>query len=289
MGRAIDLLPPELKPFFEAHRDELVVRVLDPDLWRTVGWAEDPNHFLDFGVKEYGPFPFTALPTRLRRGPRESSGREVLERNGRLPWRLAEIFGHLRRSFEGFARRLVVCGLQLVLFSAIAVPLHPGRASAAARHRQLRRPADRPARHPLALRARSLRALPVAPEASSRPRAVADVERPRHRVRRASGELSARRRHPARPTRRRAGKEMYDDAYYEKFFAGVQPVMEQRLSEAISATAGMIIGAWEQAGKPAVRSRTRVRSRRSAGDAVAQGRTDPVEPAPPVIPARRLR
>ena len=46
---------------------------------------------------------------------------------------------------------------------------------------------------------------------------------------------------------------MYDDAYYERFLAGAQPVMEKRLAEAISATAGMIIGAWEQAGRPAVR------------------------------------
>src|SRR5688572_32147730 len=62
MRRAIDLLPPELKPFFTQHRDEIVIRVVDPDLWRNVGWPEDPNHFLDFGVKEYGPYPFTALP-----------------------------------------------------------------------------------------------------------------------------------------------------------------------------------------------------------------------------------
>ena len=62
MRRAIDLLPSELKPFYTAHRDEIVMRVVDPDLWRAVGWDENPNHFLDFGVKEYGPYPFRALP-----------------------------------------------------------------------------------------------------------------------------------------------------------------------------------------------------------------------------------
>src|ERR671926_1394251 len=62
MARAIDLLPPELKPFFQRFRDEIVIRVVDPDLWRNVGWEDDPNHFLDFGMPELGPYPFEALP-----------------------------------------------------------------------------------------------------------------------------------------------------------------------------------------------------------------------------------
>ena len=49
-----------------------------------------------------------------------------------------------------------------------------------------------------------------------------------------------------------AGKETYDDDYYEKFFAAVKPVLDRRISEAISATASLIIGAWEAAGRPAV-------------------------------------
>jgi hypothetical protein len=71
MGRAIDLLPAELKPFFERHRAELVLRVVDPDVWRVVGWPDDYHHFLDFGATEYGEYPFAALPrdrARLRYG-----------------------------------------------------------------------------------------------------------------------------------------------------------------------------------------------------------------------------
>ena len=62
MRQAIELLPPELKPFFDQFKDEVVLRVTDPDLWRNVGWEDDPNHFLDFGVTEYGAYPFEALP-----------------------------------------------------------------------------------------------------------------------------------------------------------------------------------------------------------------------------------
>ena len=81
----------------------MIVRAADPDLWRNVGWDEDPNHFLDFGVKEYGEYPFAALPRELGAAV-EKFGLETLRRNGMLPWRAAEMFGDLRRTFEGFKR-----------------------------------------------------------------------------------------------------------------------------------------------------------------------------------------
>jgi len=101
--RAIDLLPPELKPFYERHRDEVVMRATDPDLWRNVGWEDDPNHFLDFGAMEYGEYPFTVLPRELGAAI-EKFGMATLKGNGMVPWRASELFGHLRRSLEGFTR-----------------------------------------------------------------------------------------------------------------------------------------------------------------------------------------
>ena len=47
-----------------------------------------------------------------------------------------------------------------------------------------------------------------------------------------------------------AGKDAYDDDYFEKFFAKAKPILERRIGESITATAALIIGAWEQAGKP---------------------------------------
>src|SRR5438046_1163714 len=90
--RAIDLLPPELKPFYERYREEFVLRATDPDLWRNVGWDEDPNHFVDFGVKEYGEYPFMALPRELGAAI-EKFGISTLKRNGMLPWRASELYG----------------------------------------------------------------------------------------------------------------------------------------------------------------------------------------------------
>jgi hypothetical protein len=44
--------------------------------------------------------------------------------------------------------------------------------------------------------------------------------------------------------------EVYDDAYFERFFAKTQPVLEARLSRAIAAVAALVAGAWEQGGRP---------------------------------------
>src|SRR5205807_7225872 len=119
MRRAIELLPPPIKPFFEANRDELVVRVLDPDLWRSVGWDEDANHFVDFGVKEYGDYPFKELPREYDTAL-EKFGMATLKRNGLLPWREAEEFGNLRRAMQSFGRDAAFAGIETVLFAAVA-------------------------------------------------------------------------------------------------------------------------------------------------------------------------
>jgi hypothetical protein len=51
-----------------------------------------------------------------------------------------------------------------------------------------------------------------------------------------------------------AGKDAYDDEYFDRFFMKVRPLLERRLSESITATASLIAGAWELAGRPALRS-----------------------------------
>src|SRR5262245_53132925 len=101
--RAIELLPPGLKPFFERFREEVVIRSVDPDLWRNVGWEDDPNHFVDFGDPMMGPYPFTGFPRDYSAAVEKFGARE-LRRLGMLPWREAEEFGNLRRAFESFEK-----------------------------------------------------------------------------------------------------------------------------------------------------------------------------------------
>lgn len=251
MQRAIDLLPADLKPFFVQHRDELVLRVVDPDLWRNVGWEDDPNHFLDFGVTEYGPYPFTALP-RDYDAALQKFGAATLKKYGLLPWREAEMSGNLRRGFEGFARQPRYAVSDVVLFSAAAShymqdahqPLHAtdnydGQMTGQ-RGVHSRFETDLVERY-----LQRLVVMPAAPTPIINPRDYAfDVLLSSYQL--VDPLLKA-------DKEATEGREFYDDAYFEAFFARVKPMLEKRLSESITATAGLIMGAWQQAGKPALR------------------------------------
>ena len=250
MARAIDLLPPELKPFFLEHRDEIVVRVVDPDTWRVAGWPENAHHFVDFGVPEYGKYPFDELP-RGYDAALQKFGRATLERNGLLPWRFVEFYGLLRRSFEGFRRQGGYAASDLILFSATAAhyiqDAHQPFHGTDNYDGQLTGQRGIHARFETALVERFQSRLTLAPAA---PKPNADPRDVSFRVlldsyQLVDGVLQA-------DKQASAGKETYDDDYYEKFFAAVKPVLDRRISEAISATASLIIGAWEAAGRPAV-------------------------------------
>ena len=101
--RALDGLPPELKPFYAAQRDFIVEHSVDPDMWRTVGLKgdrgdEDPNHFLDIdGLDD--PAPFKGVP-REWAAYVEKYGAERASRAGRLPWRAEEIYKMLVARFQ---------------------------------------------------------------------------------------------------------------------------------------------------------------------------------------------
>jgi hypothetical protein len=47
-------------------------------------------------------------------------------------------------------------------------------------------------------------------------------------------------------------REFYDDEYFDRFFAGVKPILEKRLSDSIGAVAAFIRDAWVEAGRPLV-------------------------------------
>jgi hypothetical protein len=49
-------------------------------------------------------------------------------------------------------------------------------------------------------------------------------------------------------------RDAYDDAYFEAFFLKVKPILEERLATAITATAAIVVSAWEQAGRPELKN-----------------------------------
>ena len=248
--RAIDLLPPELKPFFEHHRDEIVLRSTDPDVWRTAGWEDDPNHFINFGVPEFGPYPFTALPRDLGAAI-EKFGTATLRKDGMLPWRAQEEFGNLRRAFEGFTRHAGYAPGDVVLFAAVAAhyvqdagqPLH----ATTNYDGQLTGQYGVHSRFESALFERFESKMTITPAA---PAAIANIRDEMFDILLKSYRLVD----PVLAADKAAiaGKDTYDDAYFDAFFAGVRPVIERQLAASITRTAALWLSAWEQAGRPAV-------------------------------------
>jgi hypothetical protein len=251
MARAIELLPPELKPFFLQHKEEMVLRVIDPDLFRVLGWEEDPNHFVNFGAKELGEYPFKELP-REYGAAIEKFGMATLKRNGLLPWRQQEEFGNLRRAFEGFSRETYAPG-NAVLFAAVMShyiqdahqPLH----ASVNYDGQLTGNTGIHSRFESALFERfqsqlTIRPAPPSPILNARDAAFDALL--------ASYQLAD----PIFEADQAAkqGKDTYDDEYFERLFTKVRPILERRLGDAMTATAGLIMGAWEQAGRPTLKT-----------------------------------
>ena len=251
--RMIALLPAELKPLFEKRRDFIVERAIDPDLWRTVGWDEEPpNHFLDFDFEAFGPYPFTGLP-RDYDAAVQKFGKAMITEQGTLPWRTAEFYGRLQREFASLKRQPApgYAVDNIVLYSAILahyvsdghVPLH----AVVNYDGQLTGQQGLHSRWEAELFERNRSKLKVAPVS------IKPVLNPRDFMfetllvsnRAAANVLES-------DKKAAEGREFYDDAYFEAFAAGTLQVMEKRLNDSIAAVAALITGAWEQAGRPAI-------------------------------------
>jgi zinc dependent phospholipase C len=252
MDQAIALLPPEIRPLFEQNRTTLVEHVIDPDLWQTAGFdnAESPHHFLDLDWDGYGKYPFDGLP-RDYAAAVGKFGKERIEKNGTLPWRVEEVYGDLRRAFESYERRGPFGRFDVLFYSAwlthyvsdAHVPFH----AVANYDGQLSGQPGIHARFEAYLFERYRDQWTIAPKP------IAPVRNPRDfifDVVLAGTQLVP----PILKSDLEAigTRDEYDDAYYAAFFTANRVVLERRLNEAIAASAATIAGAWEAAGKPAV-------------------------------------
>ena len=246
MSRAINLLPAQIRPFFEAHRAFIVERAIDPDLWRTAGWEEEsPRHFVDMDA--YGPYPFTAVPRDFDEAVKKH-GRDFVLKNGTLPWRTEEIYNKL---VEAFTQKAGYSRDNIKFFSAIIghytgdahVPFH----AALNYDGQLTQQWGIHARFESELFERYRSRLRVLPAP------IARVENPREFIF-ASLTSGFPYVQQVLDADRAAveGRELYDDQYFALMFAKLQPVLEKRLAESITDVASLITQAWIDAGRPAL-------------------------------------
>jgi hypothetical protein len=246
MERAVALLPSEIRPFFQRYQTTIVEHVIDPDLWRTAGWEDEPpRHFLDMDA--YGPYPFAKLP-RAYDDAVARYGRDFVHKNGLLPWRTTEIYGKLVEAFTqkaGYSRENIKFFSSVITHyvSDAHVPFH----AVLNYDGQLTNQAGIHSRFETELFERYVAKLKVAPGP------VAPIGNIRDYVfdtllsgfRLAQPILDA--------DRAAAGtREMYDDDYFTMFFSRVQPILERRLTESITGSASVITAAWIEAGRPAL-------------------------------------
>lgn len=84
-NKAIDTLPPELRPWFEANRSYISQHVTDPIDWLAKYPAERRNQSIQ--LDKYGRFPFDALPRDYKAAARKFT-KLTIEANGLLPWQI---------------------------------------------------------------------------------------------------------------------------------------------------------------------------------------------------------
>lgn len=246
--RAIALLPPGLGPFYEKHRLFVVEHSIDPDLWRSAGFEEEaPRHFLDLDA--YGPFPFKALPRDLDEAIKKF-GRARVEKNGLLPWRTEEIFDKLAAAFRRAAEQPYA--LEDVKFFT-AVIAHYASDATQPLHAVVNYDGQLTGQHGIHSRFEAELFARFPSQLTVRPEAPRPVGRPRDMIfdtllvsfQLVEDVLAADRAAVA-------GRDAYDDLYFERFFRQVRPVLERRIADAITSVASLVVAAWERAGRPSL-------------------------------------
>ena len=85
VNHAVDTLPYELRPFFEANRNHLIQHVNDPLNLVDKHPSERLNHFIE--LDRYGKFPFDALPRNYKAALAKYS-KSRIDSTGLLPWQI---------------------------------------------------------------------------------------------------------------------------------------------------------------------------------------------------------
>jgi hypothetical protein len=252
MERAIGLLPPEIRPLFEQNKSTLIERAIDPDTWQVAGFdaQEDSNHFLDLDWEGYGKYPYNGLP-RDYTAAIAKFGKKRIDDNGTLPWRAEEMFGNLQRAFESYGRRGPFGRFDILFFSAWLT--HYVSDAHVPFHAVLNYDGQLTGQRGIHSRFEAFLFERYRDQWTIAPKPISPIRNPRDFI--FDVVLQGTQLAPAilkADLDAIGSRDEYDDAYYAAFFKANRAVVERRLNESIAASAAMIAGAWEAAGKPAV-------------------------------------
>jgi len=250
--QAVDGLPAPVRELLAPHREFISEHSIDPDLWRIVGLRTDlgpesANHFLDIDVLDE-PAPFTGVP-RDWDAYVKRYGAERAERAGRLPWRIVDIHARLVAAFKGVrAKTPPYAESEARYLTAVLAhyvedsfqPLHAvGNYDGQLTNQRgihSRFEGEAPRRY-----WSTLRHTPV------QIRAIADIKSFAFETLTSGASLAQRILDADRAAAQ--GTTNYDDGYYERFFAGIRDVLEQRLNGSADGVASVVANAWEASGK----------------------------------------
>ena len=246
MGRAIALLPAQIRPFFEAARVQIVEHSIDPDLWRTAGWTEEgTRHYFDLDA--YGNHPFKDVPRDMDEAIKKH-GIEFVNRNGTLPWRTVDIHRDLT---EAFRQRSVYARENIKFFASVLghyvadahVPFH----TTLNHDGQLTQQTGLHNRFELEMFERYRNWIRISPRPVFK---IPDARAFMFDTLTQSFVLVQ----PLLEADRlaAAGRGQYDDGYYALLFGKSRPLLESRLSDSITAVASLITAAWVEAGRPSL-------------------------------------
>jgi len=97
VNKAVDTLPDEMRPFFEANRNYFVQHVDDPLIQLAKNPMEKRNQFIR--LDHYGQFPFATLPRDYKAAVSKYS-KHSLETYGLLPWEVGVYSERLTNAFR---------------------------------------------------------------------------------------------------------------------------------------------------------------------------------------------
>jgi hypothetical protein len=245
--RAIDRFPDPLRPFFRKYRTQVVEHAIDPDLWRNAGFEEEPpRHFVDMDA--FGAYPFDALPRDYDQAVAKF-GRDMVRKNGLPPWRTEEIY---KKLVEAFANQKAGRGyaLENIKFFTSIIAHYVSDAHVPF-HAITNYDGQESGQHGVHSRFETELFERYEKKLTIRPGSVDVSKGPRDFIfdtltesAKLSADVLA-----ADKTALGAG-EIYDRAYFDRFYAGTRPTLERRIGESIGAVVAIVTRAWEEGGKP---------------------------------------